>query len=259
MPDGLILEDDLALAGQLADAAWTAIRPHFRALNTVDNKAQAPAAKAGGLDSENAKFSYAIGLDVGKSLSRIDEKLNMDAFNEGLMTAVNGKESKLSEQEVVEVKQAVFKRQQEAMAEKQQKLAVENKATGGKFLQENASAEGVKVTKSGLQYKVLSEGKGKKPTLEDTVKVNYEGKLLDDTVFDSSYKRGQPVTFPLNSVIQGWQEGLQLMPVGSKYRLFIPAEMAYGERGAGNVIGPNAVLVFDVELLDIENAGDAAQ
>ncbi|MDQ6966409.1 MAG: FKBP-type peptidyl-prolyl cis-trans isomerase [Mariprofundaceae bacterium] len=225
--------------------------------NAADDKA--PAAKAGSLDSENTKFSYAIGLDVGKSLSRIDEKLDMDAFNEGLLTAVDGKESKLSEQEVVEVKQAVFKRQQEAMVEKQNKLAVENKATGGTFMQENASADGVKITKSGLQYKVLSDGAGPKPTLEDTVKVNYEGKLLDDTVFDSSYKRGQSVTFPLASVIKGWQEGLQLMPVGSKYRLFIPSKLAYGEKGASNVIGPNAVLVFDVELLGIENAGDTAK
>lgn len=224
--------------------------------NAADEKAPAAAVKAGALDSENARFSYAIGLDVGKSLSRIDEKLDMSAFNEGLMTAVDGKESSLTEQEITEVKQAVFKRQQEAMIEKQNKLAVENKATGGKFLQENASSEGVKVTESGLQYKVLSEGAGVKPTLEDTVKVNYEGKLLDDTVFDSSYKRGQPVTFPLNSVIEGWKEGLQLMPVGSKYRLFIPAEMAYGERGAGNVIGPNAVLVFDVELLGIETSAE---
>lgn len=226
--------------------------------NAADNKAPA-AAKAGALDSENARFSYAIGLDVGRSLSRIDEKLNMDAFNKGVSTALDGKDSELSDQQIAEVKQAVFKRQQEAMIEKQNKLAVENKAAGGKFLQENASAEGVKTTKSGLQYKVLSEGAGPRPTLENTVKVNYEGKLLDDTVFDSSYKRGQPVTFPLNSVIEGWKEGLQLMPVGSKYRLFIPADLAYGERGAGNVIGPNAVLVFDVELLAIETAGDAAQ
>jgi len=225
--------------------------------NAADDKAAT--AKGGALDSENAKFSYAIGLDVGRSLSRIDEKLNMDAFNKGVSGALNGEEAELSEQEITEVKQAVFKRQQEAMLEKQNKLAVENKATGGKFLQENASADGVKITKSGLQYKVLSEGSGAKPTLSDTVKVNYEGKLLDDTVFDSSYKRGQPVTFPLGSVIEGWKEGLQLMPVGSKYRLFIPAELAYGERGAGNVIGPNAVLVFDVELLGIEGSGDSAQ
>jgi len=218
---------------------------------------KATTAKAGALDSENAKFSYAIGLDVGKSLSRIGEKIDMAAFNKGLSTSVEGKDSELSEKEIAEVKQAVFKRQQEAMLKKQQKLAQENKSAGGKFLQENASADGVKTTKSGLQYKVLTEGTGPKPTLEDTVKVNYEGKLLDDTVFDSSYKRGQPVTFPLGSVIEGWKEGLQLMPVGSKYRLFVPAALAYGEHGAGNVIGPNAVLVFDVELIGIEKSKDA--
>jgi len=223
--------------------------------NAADDKA--PAAKGSALDSESAKFSYAIGLDVGRSLSRIEEPLDMVAFNKGLSSAIAGEEAELSDQEIAEVKQAVFKRQQEKAMEKQQKLAVENKAEGGKFLQENASADGVKTTRSGLQYKVLSEGDGPKPTLADTVKVNYEGKLLDDTVFDSSYKRGQPVTFPLNSVIAGWQEGLQLMPVGSKYRLFIPADLAYGERGAGGVIGPNAVLVFDVELLGIENAGNS--
>jgi len=225
--------------------------------NAVDDKAAT--AKAGALDSEMAKFSYAIGLDVGRSLARIDEKLDMSAFNDGLMTSVEGTESKLSEEEVAEVKQAVFKRKQEAMIEKQNKLAIENKALGGKFLQENASAEGVQTTASGLQYKELSAGTGPKPTLDDTVKVNYEGKLLDDTVFDSSYKRGEPVTFPVTQVIEGWKEGLQLMPVGSKYRLFIPAALAYGEQGAGGVIGPNAVLVFDVELLSIEeDAADAA-
>ncbi len=222
--------------------------------NAADDKTATT--KAGALDNESAKFSYAIGLDVGKSLARIGEKLDMDAFNKGVNTSVEGKQAELSDQEIAEVKQAVFKRQQEAMLKKQQRLAQENKSAGGKFLQENASADGVKTTKSGLQYKVLTEGTGPKPTLEDTVKVNYEGKLLDETVFDSSYKRGKPVTFPLGSVIEGWKEGLQLMPVGSKYRLFIPADLAYGEQGAGNVIGPNAVLTFDVELIGIENAAD---
>jgi len=225
--------------------------------NAADDKAVTT--KAGALDSENAKFSYAIGLDVGKSLARIDEKLDMAAFNKGVASSLEGEEPELDAKAITEVKQAVFKRQQEKMLEKQQKLAVENKATGGKFLQENASAEGVKTTASGLQYKVLTEGSGAKPTVADMVKVNYEGKLLDETVFDSSYKRGQPVTFPLGSVIEGWKEGLQLMPVGSKYRLFIPSALAYGEQGAGNIIGPNAVLIFDVELLSIEDAEAAAE
>ncbi|MDQ6971659.1 MAG: FKBP-type peptidyl-prolyl cis-trans isomerase [Mariprofundaceae bacterium] len=223
--------------------------------NAADDKA-APA-KAGTLDSENAKFSYSVGLDVGNSLKRLDEKLDMAAFNKGMGTALDGKEAELTAKEIAEVKQAVLSRKKDEFLAKQKKQAVENKALGGKFLQENASAAGVKTTASGLQYKVLTAGDGTKPTLSDTVKVNYEGKLLDDTVFDSSFKRGQPVTFPLASVIKGWQEGLQLMPVGSKYRLFIPATLAYGETGASNVIGPNAVLVFDVELLAIEDAKEA--
>jgi len=223
--------------------------------NAADNKA--PAGNGGALDSESAKFSYAIGLDVGKTLARIDEKLDMDAFNKGVAASMQGTEPEMNEQEIADIKKTVFRRQQEKMMEEQKKQALENKSEGGKFLQENASAEGVKTTKSGLQYKVLSQGTGPKPTLNDTVKVNYEGKLLDGTVFDSSYKRGQPVTFPLGSVIKGWQEGLQLMPVGSKYRLFVPSKLAYGERGVGKVIGPNAVLQFDVELLGIENGKDS--
>lgn len=220
---------------------------------------KAPASSSSGsLDSEAAKFSYAIGLDVGKSLARIDEKMDMGAFNRGVNDSMKGATPALSDKEIAEVKQSVFKRQQQEMVEKRNKLALENKSAGGKFLQSNAVNDGVKTTKSGLEYKVLTEGKGPKPTLNDVVKVNYEGKLIDGTVFDSSYKRGQPVTFPLNSVIKGWQEGLQLMPVGSKYRLFIPSDLAYGERGAGNVIGPNAVLIFDVELLGIENKKDGA-
>jgi len=208
--------------------------------------------KAGALDSEMSKFSYSVGLDVGKSLAGIGKDLDIDAFNKGVDAALNKKKPELTAKEISEVKQAVIKRKKGEFLAKREKQAVENKAEGGKFLQENASAEGVKTTKSGLQYKVLKAGSGAKPTLNDVVKVNYEGKLLNDTVFDSSYKRGQPVSFPLKSVIPGWQEGLQLMSVGSKYRLFIPAKLAYGEQGAGNVIGPNAVLKFDVELLSIE-------
>lgn len=128
----------------------------------------------------------------------------------------------------------------------------ETKEAGEKFLQENALRDGVKVTESGLQYEVLVQGKGKKPTAESTVKVHYEGTLIDGTVFDSSYQRGEPIEFPLSGVIKGWTEGLQLMPVGSKYKLYIPYELGYGERGAGQSIPPYATLIFTVELLDIK-------
>lgn len=210
------------------------------------------------LNSESSKFSYAIGLDVGRSLSHIGEKVDMDAFSKGVETSIQGKKPELSDAEILEVKKAVFKREQAKLKVKMQQTAGENEKAGEAFLKKNATAAGVKTTASGLQYKVLKEGTGPKPTLNDTVKVDYEGKLLDGKVFDSSYRRGKPAVFPLSDVIKGWQEGLQLMPVGSKYRLFIPANLAYGATGAGGVIGPNEVLVFDVELLGIENGKKTA-
>jgi len=204
------------------------------------------------LDSESAKFSYAIGLDVGKSLKRINTKLDLVAFDAAVASAINGEKPILSPKEIAAVKQSVLKAQREKLSAKQKKLGLKNKAEGEKFLAENAKKEGVKTTASGLQYQVIKLGDGPKPKVTDKVKVNYKGTLIDGTVFDSSYKRGQPVTFPLNRVIKGWTEGLQLMPVGSKYRLFLPSELAYGAHAPGNKIGPNATLVFEVELLSIE-------
>jgi len=203
------------------------------------------------LDNESSKFSYAIGLDVGKSLSHIGTKVDLDAFNAAVATIINGGKPLLSTKEIAAVKRSVFKLQQENILAKQKELASKNKAAGEKFLAENAKKEGVKTTASGLQYKVLTLGDGPKPGAKDQVKVNYEGTLIDGKVFDSSYKRGKPVTFPLNQVIKGWGEGLQLMPVGSKYRFFLPSDLAYGAHGAGGRIGPNATLIFDVELLSI--------
>lgn len=203
------------------------------------------------LDSESAKFSYAIGLDVGKSLSHLDTKLDLNAFNAAVTGALNGEKPMLSDKEIAEVKRSVFKLQQEKLMTKQKELGLKNKTAGEKFMVENAKKEGVQTTASGLQYQVMREGSGAKPTATDQVEVNYEGTLIDGKVFDSSYKRGKPVTFPLNQVIKGWGEGLQLMTVGSKYRFFLPSTLAYGVRGAGSKIGPNATLIFDVELLSI--------
>jgi len=204
------------------------------------------------LDNESAKFSYAIGLDVGRSLKRIGTKLDLAAFDAAVGSVIKGEKPMLSPKEAVAVKQSVLKAQQQKLLAKQKDLGLKNKAAGEKFLAENAKKEGVKTTASGLQYKVLRSGNGKKPKATDSVTVNYEGRLIDGTVFDSSYKRGKPVTFPLNGVIKGWTEGLQLMPVGSKYRFFLPPKLAYGARGAGGTVGPNATLVFDVELLSIK-------
>jgi len=211
------------------------------------------------LDSEGSKFSYVIGLDVGKYLKTIGTKLDLAAFNAAVTSAIRGEKPMLSPEELVTAKQAVHKMQQEKMLAKQKellakqkKVGLKNKAEGEKFLAGNAKKEGVKTTASGLQYQVIRSGDGVKPKVTDKVKVNYEGRLIDGTVFDSSYKRGQPVTFPLNRVIKGWTEGLQLMSVGSKYRLFLPPELAYGASAPGNKIGPNSTLVFDVELLSIE-------
>ena len=135
-------------------------------------------------------------------------------------------------------------------------MAGTNEQQGADFLAQNKKKDGVLTTECGLQYKVLEKGEGGNPAKEDTVTVHYEGKLLDGTVFDSSYKRGEPTSFPLGRVIPGWVEGLQLMQKGAKYRLFIPADLAYGERGAGNAIGPNETLIFDVELIDVKKAGE---
>jgi len=204
------------------------------------------------LDTDKAKLSYAIGMDVGQSLSHTGAAIDLNAFNAGVAAMVNGEKPKLSAKEAQAAKQAFFRRQQKQAMEKRKELGMKNRTEGEKFLAGNAKKPDVKTTASGLQYQVLKMGDGPKPKATDRVKVNYEGRLIDGTVFDSSYKRGQPVTFPLNRVIKGWTEGLQLMPVGSKFRLFLPPELAYGERGAGSAIGPNATLIFDVELLGIE-------
>lgn len=202
------------------------------------------------LDSEIAKVSYGIGVNIG---SRFGDDIDLDvaAFSAGVRDAITGGELAMSEQEIMETLQTFQQKQMNKRREENQELSEKNKSEADAFMTENAKAEGVQTTESGLQYQVVTAGDGDKPELEDTVEVNYEGKLLDGTIFDSSYKRGQSVSFPVSGVIPGWTEALQLMSVGSKWKLFIPPELAYGAGGAGQMIGPNAALVFDVELLDI--------
>ncbi len=211
------------------------------------------------LTSESAKLSYAIGLDVGQSLKSLNAEIDQQAFMAAIADRLDERPLKMEAQEAAKVKQAFFKaRAEKQMAERKAKGEANRKA-GEKFLAENAKKPGVKVTDSGLQYEVLKQGDGPRPKATDKVTVHYRGTLLDGTEFDSSYSRGQPATFPLNGVIKGWTEGVQLMNVGSKYRFYIPAELAYGERGAGNRIEPNSTLIFDVELLGIGDAKPAAQ
>ncbi len=198
------------------------------------------------------KVSYALGLGIGRQLSDMGaQELNIDDFAQAIKDVIAGRELAIDNREAQQIVQDFFqaqeKKQRAANAAKHQAL----KAEGEKYLAENAKKEGVITLPSGLQYQVLREGNGKKPKATDSVRCHYEGMLIDGTLFDSSIQRGEPATFPLNGVIAGWTEGLQLMQEGAKYRFFIPYQLGYGERGAGGSIPPFAALVFDVELLEV--------
>ena len=217
--------------------------------------AVAPAKPAVSVPLDKNKISTMVGMDIGRGLTQIKDDIDIKAVEQALEATLKGDKTSLTQEEALAVRQE-FMQQMQAKRVAEQKVASEkNKTEGAAFLAKNKSAKGVKTTASGLQYLVEKEGTGAKPKATDTVKVNYLGTKIDGTKFDSSYDRGQPATFPLNGVIKGWTEGMQLMPVGSKYKLFIPAELAYGENAPGP-IGPNAALVFEVELLDIEKPSD---
>ncbi len=215
--------------------------------------AKAPVKKTGTaaapvpLKTRKEKFSYALGMNIGKnlgtSLKKQSVEVDWNLVSQGLKDTVTDSKTRLTEEEA----KTVLTEMQTAVHDKQ---LADNEA----FLAANKSKEGVVTLPSGLQYKILKEGTGPKPTASDTVECNYRGTLIDGTEFDSSYKRGKPATFPVSRVIKGWTEALQLMPVGSKWQLFIPSSLAYGERGGpGGEIGPNATLVFEVELLSIQD------
>lgn len=199
------------------------------------------------------KLSYALGLGIGHQLLQMNaEGLNIDDFAQAIKDVMTGGELKMKDAEAQQIVQQFFAEQeaiQQAVNAEKGKAA---KTEGEQFLAENAKKEGVKTTASGLQYQVLREGNGKQPKATDQVECHYEGTLIDGTKFDSSYDRGQTATFPLNQVIAGWTEGLQLMHEGAKYRFFIPYQLAYGERGAGASIPPYAALIFDVELVAVK-------
>lgn len=201
--------------------------------------------------SEAEKIGYSFGYLMGRSNADTLKDLDLDAFSQGLKTAAAGQKSSLSDEEMTQVL-TQYKHQSDAKELIVLKQKAEENAKAGKaFLQENAKKPGVKTTKSGLQYLVLKEGKGKSPSANSNVRVHYEGRLIDGTVFDSSIARQQPVDFRTTQVITGWTEGLQLMKVGAKYRFFIPADLAYGQIGSGDIIEPNSTLIFDIELLEI--------
>ena len=199
------------------------------------------------LDSVEAKGGYGIGLQIGQQLAGSGMEVEAEAVARGIFDVLNNNPPAIDINEVTKALQELGQRAEAAQAEAFKALEAENQP----FLEENKKAAGVVVTDSGLQYEILTEGNGAKPTAESTVRVHNTGSLIDGTVFDSSVKRGTPAEFPVGGVIKGWTEALQLMPVGSKWRLTIPHNLAYGERGAGASIPPFATLVFEVELLDI--------
>ncbi len=198
------------------------------------------------------RASYAIGLDMGNSVEQMGGDLDLDILIRGLRDALGEQEPQMDQQETAQVMREFFQQLQEANALRQQELMETNRLEGEAFLAENRTKVGVVATPSGLQYEVLTEGTGQSPSATNQVTVHYEGRLLDGNVFDSSYERGEPAVFRVSGVIAGWTEGLQLMKVGSKFRFFIPPNLGYGENGMGEDIGPNAMLIFEVELLGIE-------
>jgi FKBP-type peptidyl-prolyl cis-trans isomerase FkpA len=203
------------------------------------------------------KISTMVGMDIGRGLAQIKDDIDIKVVEQALEQTLKGDKTSLTQEEALQVRQAYMQQMQSKRVAEQKAAAEKNKSEGSAFLAKNKSKSGVKTTASGLQYEVEKEGTGPKPKATDTVKVNYLGTKIDGTKFDSSYDRGQPATFPLNGVIKGWSEGLQLMPVGSKYKFYVPADLAYGENAPGP-IGPNATLIFEVELLGIEDASKAA-
>ena len=198
------------------------------------------------------KLSYGLGLGIGQQLLQMDiEGLNLDDFAAAIKDVLSGNRLKVDHREAQKIVQDYFQRKESDMQKKREAQGKVAKEAGARYLEENARKEGVVVTKSGLQYKVLQEGAGRSPKASDTVRCHYEGFLIDGTVFDSSVQRGEPAEFPLDHVIAGWTEGLQLMKEGAKYRFFIPYLLGYGPSGAGQSIPPYATLIFDVELIKV--------
>jgi len=209
------------------------------------------AASAAELETQEQKLGYIIGMDIGNSLKQQGTDIDLQALFDAVETIYTGGEPAMTQEEANAVRQAFIEERTAEMEAQQAQVGAKNAAEGEAFLLENSTKEGVVQTASGLQYQVIEAGEGATPVATDRVRVHYRGTLLNGEEFDSSYSRGEPATFMLNQVIPGWTEGLQLMPVGSKYKFFIPGELAYGPNGA-RTIEPNSTLIFEVELLGIE-------
>ena len=241
-----------AAKAQAAPAAKTAKPAGTKAAPAKTPATAAKGAGAAALKTSKEKFSYALGMNLGTSLHKQGVEVDPVLVGQGLRAALAGGKTLLTAEEAQAALMAV---QNDLRKKQMDKMAVAgeaNKKEGDAFLTANKAKEGVTALPSGLQYKILKAGTGPKPAASDTVVCNYRGTLINGTEFDSSYKRGQPATFPVSGVIKGWTEALQLMPVGSKWQLVIPSGLAYGERGAGGDIGPNATLIFEVELMSIQ-------
>jgi FKBP-type peptidyl-prolyl cis-trans isomerase len=238
-----------AVAG--AQSGKPAQKPAAQPAKPAAQPAAAPAQQAGKPESVQDRASYVIGYNLGRTLKQNDVNANSDLIVKGLRDGLTGANGMLTDAEMQSTMQEFQKQVQTQQEAKQKMVGEKNKTEGEAFLAKNKARAGVKTTASGLQYEVEKEGTGPAPKATDMVTVNYKGTTIDGTTFDSSYDRGQPATFVLNQVIPGWTEGVQLMKVGSKSKFYIPAALGYGDKGAGNVIGPNAPLVFEVELLSI--------
>ena len=234
------------------------------AQNPAVPNAPAPKAQAGQPDNSpfktpKEKQSYALGMNIGDTLRRQSIDVDLAILSQGVKDAIAGGKTQMTEEEAGAMLTQLQNEVRAKQEEKQKQLAATNKAEGDAFLAANKAKDGVVTTPSGLEYKILTPGNGPKPSVTDTVTVNYRGTLINGKEFDSSYKRGQPATFPIGGVIKGWTEALQLMPVGSKWELFVPASLAYGEQQRGPDITPNSALIFEVELLSIQEKPKPAE
>ena len=247
---GLILSP-LAFAADEAQAPKKEPAPKEEKAAKNEKAPKEASAPAGDLKTFSQRLSYAMGVEIAGSLKELKKDIDLDTFLRGFKDGLAGNKSLLTEEQTEATKKEFIAKMQAERTEKNKVAGEKNLKEGAAYLAENAKKKGVVTTKSGLQYEVLKEGAGAAPKASDVVKVQYRGTLVDGTEFDSSYKRNEPATFPVTGVIPGWTEALQLMKVGGKYRLAIPAELAYKENGPGP-IGPNAVLLFEVELVGIE-------